>query len=107
MADATRPGPLIQSMINKAVSTRLKKVAPSNKGGAKKVSHTPCLPDYPSNELLEKFRWQEGEEERDAFSQDFGYATEAIPAETGTSSPRAMRSGPKPNKGKGKGKGKK
>jgi hypothetical protein len=77
------------------------------KGGVKKVSRTPRLNDYPSNELLEKFGWQEGEEERNAFSQDFGYATEAISAETGTSSPSCNKKQPKPNKGKGKGKGKK
>jgi acetolactate synthase regulatory subunit len=106
MADATRPSPSIQSMIDKAVSASLKKIAPS-KGGTKKVSRTPRHNDYPSNESLEKFGWQEGEEEHDAFSQGFSYSTEAISAEAGTSSPHASRSGPKPNKGKGKGKGKK
>jgi len=35
MADATRPGPSIQSMIDKAVSARLKKIAPLTKGARK------------------------------------------------------------------------
>src|ERR1700676_4506296 len=99
MADATKPGPSIQSMIDKAVSARLKKIAPSNKGGAKKVSRTPRHNDYPPNEFVEKFGQQEGEEERDAFSQNFGYTTEAIFAEGRTSSSSCNEKRPQTQQG--------
>jgi hypothetical protein len=61
MADATKPGPSIQSMIDKAISARFKK-APS-KGGAKKVSRHLRPSDYPSNSFTEYTQWQEGEED--------------------------------------------
>jgi len=65
MADATKPGPSIQSMINKAVATRFKKSPP--KGGAKKVSLSTSSFHTHLNSYLE-FEGQQGwEEEKDHF----------------------------------------
>jgi hypothetical protein len=100
MANATKPGPLIQSMINKAVAARIKKPAP--KKAVKKVRHNTSF--YTSlSDLKIEFEGQQEREEEDDFS-----SSEKGAGGTSTLSPqgRATKMGPKPNKGKGKGKGK-
>jgi hypothetical protein len=76
MADATKPGPLIQALINKAVAAWLK----LPKGGPK-VSHPPLSMDYLSHGYrLETYR-QEREENGNTYPQEGLGRSQALSAQ--------------------------
>ena len=96
MADATKPSPLIQSMIDKAVAARIKKPAP--KKAAKKVRHNSSFYTSLSDSKIEFEGWQEREEEDDFSFSEKGAGSSSALSPQG----RVTKMGPKPNKGKGK-----
>jgi hypothetical protein len=105
MGDTAKPGPSIQSIIDKAVSACLKS-APVKKGrGAKKVSCELMSPNYPSN-MSQNINGKRGKKFTAPTPKKTVVEPKLYQPKAGHRPPRATKMEPK-SKDKRKGKGKK